>query len=206
MPRFLPPRLLGLRLAGLAALAAAALVLSLITGPSGIDAHGSLNALFGDPDSMARVVLLDLRLPRVLAAFGVGAVLALSGVLLQTLFRNPLADPYVLGVSGGASVGALLAMLTGAGFLATQSGALLGAFAAMLLVQALGRGGSTRLLLTGVITASACGALVSVLLAVADAGQLRGMVFWLAGDLGWAQSPWLGIGVALAAVTASVLL
>ena len=66
--------------------------------------------------------MLEVRLPRVLAAFGVGSLLALAGVLLQALFRNPLADPYVLGVSGGAAVGALLAMIAGAGGVVVQCG------------------------------------------------------------------------------------
>jgi iron complex transport system permease protein len=144
--------------------------------------------------------MMEIRLPRVVAAFGVGGMLALAGVLLQALFRNPLADPYVLGVSGGATVGALLAMMAGAAAIGVQSSAIAGAVAAMALVYALARGGGTsRLLLTGVVIASGCGALMSVLLALADTGQLRGMVFWVAGDLGWALSPWSNVAAALAA-------
>jgi iron complex transport system permease protein len=127
--------------------------------------------------------------------------------LLQALFRNPLADPYVLGVSGGAAVGALLAMLAGAAVVFVQSAAILGALGAVACVYLLARGGGTsRLLLTGVVLASACGALISVLLAVADSMRLRGMVFWLAGDLGWAQSPALSVFAALLAVILAVLL
>jgi len=127
-----------------------------------------------------------------------GSLLALSGVLLQALFRNPLADPYVLGVSGGAAVGALLAMIAGAAAIVVQSAAVGGALAAVGLVYLLARGGGTpRLLLTGVVLASACGALVSVLLALADSSRVRGMVFWLAGDLEWAVQPWLSAGAAV---------
>ena len=101
------------RLALLLLLAALVFVAALLTGSSGIGAGRALGALFGAGDEATRSVLLTVRLPRVLAAFGVGSLLALAGVLLQALFRNPLADPYVLGVSGGAAVGALLAMMAG---------------------------------------------------------------------------------------------
>jgi iron complex transport system permease protein len=142
----------------------------------------------------------------VLAGFGVGGLLALSGVLLQALFRNPLADPYVLGVSGGAAVGALLAMIAGAAALVVQSAAAVGALGAVGVVYLLARGGGTpRLLLTGVVLASACGALVSVLLALADTSRVRGMVFWLAGDLEWATNPWLSAGTAFLAVGVALL-
>src|SRR4029077_6663975 len=128
-----------------------------------------------------------------------------SGVLLQALFRNSLADPYVLGVSGGAAVGALLAMIAGAAAILVQSAAVAGALGAVALVYLLARGGGTpRLLLTGVVLASACGALVSVLLALADSSRVRGMVFWLAGDLEWGVRPWLSAGAALLAVAVAI--
>src|SRR5438445_1799272 len=187
----------------LAALAAVVFLAALLIGSSGIGVRRALEALGGSGDAATRSVLLGVRLPRVLAAFGVGSLLALAGVLLQARFRNPLADPYVLGVSGGAAVGAILAMIAGAAAVGVQSGAILGALGAVALVHLLARGGGTsRLLLTGVVIASACGALVSVLLALADSGRLRGMVFWLAGDLGWALSPWSSV---LAAVFAACL-
>jgi iron complex transport system permease protein len=158
-------------------LAAAICLASLLSGGSGITARQAISALFGAGDESARSVMMEVRVPRLLAAFGVGGLLALSGVLLQALFRNPLADPYVLGVSGGASVGALIAMIAGAAAFGVQSGAIAGALAAVVVVYVLARGGgNSRLLLTGVVIASACGALVSVLLALADSGQLRGMV------------------------------
>ena len=190
----------------LVVLAAAVFVLALLVGSSGTGLRGSLAALAGSGDAATRTVLLAVRLPRVLAAFGVGSLLALSGVLLQALFRNPLADPYVLGVSGGAAVGALLAMMAGATAFAVQSGAIGGALVAVVAVYLLARsGGTPRLLLTGVVLASACGALVSVLLALADTSRVRGMVFWLAGDLEWAVTPWASAMAAAAAVAAAVL-
>src|SRR5438105_4920315 len=134
----------------LAALAAAVFVAALLIGSSGIGVSRALAALLGSGDPTTRSVLIAVRLPRVLAAFGVGSLLALSGVLLQALFRNSLADPYVLGVSGGAAVGALLAMIAGAAALVVQSAAVAGALGAVGTVYLLSRGGGTpRLLLTG---------------------------------------------------------
>lgn len=190
----------------LAALAATAFCLTLLTGSAGLGPGRALGALLGHGDEFSRLIVWTVRLPRATAAFAVGALLALAGVLLQALFRNPLADPLVLGVSGGAAVGALAGMLIGAGsgplhLYATAGGAGVG-----LIVLLLGRGGgATRLLLCGVVLASACGALITVMLTLADNGQLRGMVFWLAGDLSWAQHPGielLAAGIAL--VTAAL--
>ena len=190
----------------LAVLAAGVFCVALLVGSSGTGVRGALAALTGSGDEATRTVLLAVRLPRVLAAFGVGSLLALAGVLLQALFRNPLADPYVLGVSGGAAVGALLAMMAGAAALTVQSAALGGALTAVVTVYLLARsGGTPRLLLTGVVLASACGALVSVLLSLADTSHVRGMVFWLAGDLEWAVTPWASGAAAVLAVVAAVL-
>jgi iron complex transport system permease protein len=187
-------------------LAAAVFLAALLGGSSGLEWHRLARVLVGDGDEAARSILLDVRLPRVLAAYGVGGLLALTGVLLQALFRNPLADPYVLGVSGGAAVGALLALLAGASALAVQSAAGAGALAAVATVFVLARGGGTpRLLLTGVVLASACGALVSVLLSLASTANVRGMVFWLAGDLEWAFNPWVSAVTAVGAVALAVL-
>jgi iron complex transport system permease protein len=195
------------RALALLALALAVIALSLFVGSAEITVRQALDALRGGTDVAARSVMLELRLPRMLAAFGVGSLLALAGVLLQALFRNPLADPYVLGVSGGAAVGALLAMVTGVSIGLVQSSAVAGALIAVLAVYALGRGGgSARLLLTGVVLASICGSLVSVLLAAADTTHVRGMVFWLAGDLSWVGSPVLSVLVALVAAAAAVML
>jgi iron complex transport system permease protein len=191
----------------LLALAAAVFFASLLVGSSGIGAGRVVRALFGGGDDAARNVVTIVRLPRILAAFGVGSLLALAGVLLQALFRNPLADPYVLGVSGGAAVGALLAMIAGAAALSVQLSAVAGAVSAVAIVYFLARGGGTpRLLLTGVVLASACGAVISVLLALADSSRVRGMVFWLAGDLEWAFNPWASALAALAAIVVALLI
>ena len=189
-----------LRFAILVVIAAVIAAASLVAGSTDIPVHSAIAALFGDLAEPARTVVQELRLPRVLSAFGIGALLAVAGVLLQALFRNPLADSYVLGVSGGASLGALLAMLLGSSLWLVQSAAATGAVLTTLLVLALAHGGATiRVLLTGVVVASACGALVTLVLVLADNGQLRGMMFWLAGDLGWAARPWTMAGAALLA-------
>jgi len=126
---------------------------------------------------------------------------------MQVLLRNPLADPYVLGISGGAGCGALFAILLGLPALGIDGLAFAGALGAMFLVFGLAHGdGSwtqTRLLLTGVIVAAGCGALVALMLAIAPEDRLRGMLYWLMGDLAQA-SGWLPgllalvIGLALA--------
>jgi iron complex transport system permease protein len=190
----------------LAVASATAVAASLALGSSGLDAPWDRLAS-GDP--LMRTIGWELRLPRALAAFGAGAVLALAGVLMQALLRNPLADPYVLGISGGAAVGALGLMLAGAAGLAVDAGAAAGAFGAMLLVFAVahGPGGwtTTRLLLTGVVVAAGCGAIVSLLLSLSDDLRLRGMLFWLLGDFGYVRTPWWLLALALAAIPACLL-
>jgi iron complex transport system permease protein len=195
------------RFAALLGCAALVAVLGLVAGSTDIGIGPALSALGGNATEPARTVVMDLRLPRLLSAFGIGALLAVAGVLLQALFRNPLADSYVLGVSGGSALGALLAMLAGAALWIVQTAAAAGAVLTTLLVLALARGGATvRVLLTGVVIASACGALVTLVLVLADNGQLRGMMFWLAGDLGWAAHPWVMTGCALLATVAAALI
>jgi iron complex transport system permease protein len=200
IPRFRQPRL---ALLLLAAIAVASIVLAVSTGSAGPGPIALWRELYAGTDPLARELVTGLRLPRALNAFGAGALLALAGVCMQVLLRNPLADPYVLGVSGGAAVGALGAMLLGLGTLAVQGGATGGALLATLLVFALahGRGGwtSSRLLLTGVVLAAGFGALVALLLSLGDPTRLRGMLFWLMGDLAYAGSPvWLLALVAVA--------
>ena len=190
----------------LIAASVAAIAASLTLGSSGIDAPWDRLAA---GDRLMQTIVWELRLPRALAAFGTGVVLALAGVLMQALLRNPLADPYVLGVSGGAAVGALGLMLAGAAGLAVDIGAAVGAFGAMLLVFAVahGAGGwtTTRLLLTGVVVAAGCGAIVSLLLSLSDDLRLRGMLFWLLGDFGYVQTPWWLLALALVAIPACLL-
>lgn len=154
-------------------------------------------ALAGAAPDLASAAILELRLPRAIAAFSVGGMLALSGSLLQVLLRNPLADPYILGISGGAAAAALSALLLGLSGFWVNTGALAGALLSMVLVFGLSRTGgawtSNRLLLTGVVIAAGWGALVSLLLALAPTAPLQGMIFWLLGDLSYSRTPALGV-------------
>jgi iron complex transport system permease protein len=152
-------------------------------------------ALSGAPEN----TFWTLRAPRVAAGFVVGALLALSGLALQVLLRNPLADPYVLGTSGGAAVGSVGALvLFGTGL---WLGASLGALASGLLLMWLARGAlrgvhahheddaSARLILTGAMIAAVLGAATTLLLTLTPDNQLRGAIFWLMGDLAGAEMP-----------------
>lgn len=180
-------------LAVLAGLAQLSIALALMVGSIAIGPAEVLAILFGNGHGMASDVVRSLRLPRALTGFACGGLLALAGALLQVLLRNPLADPYVLGISGGAGIGALLAIVLGLGIAGINGLAFGGAFGAMLLVFGLahGEGGWTqsRLLLTGVIVAAGCGAVVTLLLALAPEDRLRGMLFWLMGDLSQSGDP-----------------
>jgi iron complex transport system permease protein len=190
-------------LAALVLLALASFWAALAAGSIPVAATDVLAAVLGQ-DAPGADIVRQLRLPRALAGFACGGLLALAGALMQVLLRNPLADPYILGISGGAGVGALFAIMVGMSTLGIDGLAFTGALGAMLLVFGLAHGdGSwtqTRLLLTGVIVAAGCGALISLMLAIAPEDRLRGMLFWLTGDLGQAASPWpptLALAVAL---------
>lgn len=180
-------------LCALAAAALLAVVAALSIGSAIPDPVQFWTEALRDEHSLARTLAMELRLPRALQAFAIGAMLALAGVLMQVLLRNPLADPYILGVSGGASVAALAVMLAGLGGWWIEIGAALGALLATSLVFTLAHGSGawtpTRLLLTGVVVAAGCGALVSLMLALGPESKLRGMVFWLIGDLSHTSAP-----------------
>lgn len=156
-------------------------------------------------------VFWTLRVPRVLAGFVVGGLLSLAGLAMQVLLRNPLADPYVLGTSGGAAVGSVAALVLFGG--AMWLGASLGALGAGLLLMWLARGAlrgvhahheddaSSRLILTGAMIASVLGAATTLLLTLTPDNRLRGAIFWLVGDLSGAEMPVVGsvmLGVFLA--------
>ena len=141
----------------------------------------------GSVSNADAAIIYQLRLPRVLAAFAVGGLLAMSGALLQVLTRNPLAEPSVLGVSGGASVGALaVLMMGGAGTIWVAGGAWIGAVVVMLLLWLLVGGYSahpSRMLLAGVMIATACGAISTLMITFASNVVMPGMIHWLMGDL-----------------------
>jgi iron complex transport system permease protein len=161
------------------------------------------------------MIVIDIRLPRILLSIVVGASLAVAGTSFQALLRNPLADPYVLGVSSGASLGAILTLIAepylavplAFAAVATPIGASLGAAATVTAVYFLGRRDgqldSNTLLLSGIISTSFLSAIIMFLITtLAGRGDLRGMSFWLMGDLSSSLQPslhWvLGIGFLVA--------
>ena len=182
-----------------------ACVLALVAGDMPIGLTEVFAALTGG-EGMAADIIRELRLPRAVAAFVCGGLLATAGALMQVLLRNPLADPYILGISGGAAVGALLGMTLGVAALAVDALAFGGALTAMLLVFGLAHGdGSwtqTRLLLTGVIDAAGCGAAVSLMLALAPDTRVMSMLFWMMGDVSAAARPWPAVLVLVLALAA----
>ena len=157
----------------------------------------------GDTVSQAQVILFDIRLPRILLALLVGAILASTGAVMQGLFRNPLADPSLIGVSGGASVGAsLMIVLAGGavesgllmGLSLVALGAFVGGFAATILVYRLATSGIgtsvTTMLLAGIAIGALAGALNSLLSYFADNDMLRQISLWQMGNLSaanWAK-------------------
>ena len=159
-------------------------------------------------DGAAHDVIWKVRAPRVFAAFACGGLLALAGTLLQVLLRNALADPYVLGVSSGASLGALLAIAVGAGAAAMSVAAFAGAAAAIVVVFGLtyrsGDWNVYRLLLTGVVLSAGLSALISLTLVLAPDAQVKGMLFWLMGDLSQVASALPG-WIVLIALTAGAV-
>jgi len=161
-----------------------------------------------DPASDFGDLLWRIRLPRAVAAWTVGALLSLSGCLMQVLLRNPLADPYILGVSGGASFAALLGMSLGVAGALLPALAWAGALLSILIVFGLARGegpwSGTRLLLTGVVTAAGWSALISLLLTLGPDGSLRGMLFWLIGDLSYSRLPAWALIILLGIFAASL--
>jgi iron complex transport system permease protein len=178
-------------------LALLSLLLSLVSGSVAISWQDLLAVLSGNGDTLATQLIMELRWPRAVAAFTTGALLSVAGALMQVLLRNPLADPYVLGISGGAATGALLALLLGLGSLGLHSAAFCGALFSMLLVFGLSHGSgnwtTSRLLLTGVVIAAGWGAIIGFLLALSPEQGLRGMLFWLMGDLSYAPFPVTGL-------------
>ncbi|MEE8482258.1 MAG: iron ABC transporter permease [Acidiferrobacterales bacterium] len=186
----------------LLALAITCVFISLGIGSVDIELSKVWTDIMTGDDSTAKQIVLELRLPRTLTAFAVGGLLALAGALLQVLLRNPLADPYILGVSGGAAVATLTAMLAGFSGGWLTGSAFVGSLVSIALVFGISRAGSgdtrLKLLLTGVIIAAGWGALISLILSISPSRQLYSMLFWLMGDLSYAQMPTLGIVVLIA--------
>jgi ABC-type Fe3+-siderophore transport system permease subunit len=185
------------RLALLAACVVAALLFSLCVGAAGLALSDVVRALAGKGDAAARTIVLDLRLPRALLALLVGGGLGLAGAVFQALLRNPLADPYILGVSGGAAAGAVAALALGLTLttpyalpLAALAGAALAVAVVFRVAMAAARSLDTRvLLLAGVVVAAFFNAVILLVLSLARLETFRSAIFWMLGSLSGASWP-----------------
>ncbi|MCB1662280.1 MAG: iron ABC transporter permease [Pseudomonadales bacterium] len=168
------------------------LIVSVSSGSMTLTFGQLWQALTTGSESLAHTLIWELRIPRAITAFMVGAMLSIAGALMQVILRNPLADPYILGVSGGASVAALLAMLAGIASIGVSLSAFFGALLSTLLVFGIAHGTGSwspmKVLLTGVVLASGWGALISLILAISPDQGLRSMLYWLMGDFGYSSS------------------
>ena len=163
------------------------LLASLALGSYSIPIENLPAILTGEQTDTDAQIVMELRWPRTLTAFVTGGLLGLAGALMQVLLRNPLADPYILGISGGAASGALLAITFGLGNEWVNGSAFSGAMFSMLLVYLLsrtqGQNSQFHLLLSGVVLAAGWGALINVLLILSNSQNVHSMLFWLMGDL-----------------------
>ena len=183
----------------LAVAAAAALAF----GTIGLSPRETLRAVFGQGDATSVFVVRGLRLPRTVLAMLLGAGLGISGAALQGVLRNPLAEPYLLGVSGGAAVGAVLAVSAGVAFALVPVAAFAGAIAAVTIALSVARATHARgdprvLVMAGVVVGAFANAAIMVLMANADASVLRNAVWWMMGsvaDATWTQNAWLAVYV-----------
>ena len=183
----------------------AAAALGLTIGTIRVPLSAIWDALRGVGEPGTMMVVRNLRLPRVTVAVLVGAGLGLSGAALQGTMRNPLAEPYLLGVSGGAAVGAVVASAMGVAAallpLAAFAGAIVAVLAAFFVARATGSRGDPRvLLMAGVVVGAFANAAIMVLLANAEPNTVRNALWWMMGSVGdatWSQSLWLAVYLAV---------
>lgn len=173
-----------------------AVVMGLATGPSGVDLTPIWGFLTGtsDPQSLDIAIIERIRLPRVLMALFCGATLSLGGLVFQALLGNPLAEPYILGISGGSATGAILGILAGFSRIPGVSlTAFAGSMATLGLVLLLSRGdtraGRDAMLLAGVMVNAFCSAIIMFLISISEENKLHDIMFWLMGDLSSADIP-----------------
>jgi iron complex transport system permease protein len=195
--------------------AAAAALLAITTGAARLPLSAVMAAFGGAADAATRTIVLELRLPRVVLALVAGGGLAVAGAVFQALLRNPLAEPYVLGVAGGAAVGAVAALTLGLSAVpaAVPAAALAGAIGAIVLVLRIavqaGRALDTRvLLLAGVVVGAFFNAVILLLLTLADVESFRSAVFWMMGSLAaasWRSAALLSLYVVPAVVVLMAL-
>jgi len=189
-------------LAALAALVPISAIIALLSGSSNVGTDDLLAYFSADITPLTKTILA-LRAERALDGFIVGGLLSMAGALLQVLLRNPLAEPYILGISGGAGVVTLVALLLGISSAWMPLTAFAGALFSTLLVFSISFSNGTwttdRLLLTGVVIAAGWSAIISFLLNISSQQQIQGMLFWLMGDL--SQSSQTAAGLLILPVT-----
>jgi iron complex transport system permease protein len=174
-------------------------VVAIVAGTIDVRVADVWRALFGRGDETAVFVVRELRLPRAVLAALVGAGLGISGAALQGVLRNPLAEPYLLGVSGGAAVGAVTAVIAGLTVALIPIAAFAGAIAAVTVALFVAhathaRGDPRVLVMAGVVVGAFANAAIMVLLSGADASTVRGALWWMMGSVAnatWTQSGWL---------------
>jgi len=207
-----------LLLALLSVIAALLFIASLLVGPANLDLPTALAGLFSKSNPAATLVMCEIRLPRAILGFMIGATLGLSGAVMQGYLRNPLADPAILGVSGAASLGAVLAIYTGLSAmfpLALPLLAISGAVVAVLLLQMLAgtNAGTLTLILAGIAITSLAGALTSLALNLSpNPFAAMEMMFWMMGSLTdrsmqhvWLSAPFMIVGWAMLSILGRAL-
>ena len=176
------------------------MVLGISVGSTGSNFKETLFSLLGieKADAMLETIVWRIRLPRVFLAMLVGAALSLGGLVFQALLRNPLAEPYILGISSGSGIGAILGILTGMSpFPGVSLAAFAGSMATLLLLLFMTSGKTMLkkniLLLSGVMVNAFCGAFIMFLISITQDDRLHNIIFWLMGDLSMADLPqvWL---------------
>ena len=198
------PPVLGKRLLwvtiSLAGLLCAVMVLSISMGSAEIGAGKALRSLFGlqESDPALASILWQIRLPRVLLAALLGATLSMGGLVFQALLRNPLAEPYILGISGGAAIGAIIGILMGfSRFPGVGLLAFAGSMATLLVVLLMSSGKTVMkqdaLLLSGVMVNAFCSAVIMFLVSITQDARLHNILFWLMGDLSMTDLGQVGI-------------
>ncbi len=191
--------------------AAVALLLGVAVGPADLSPLAVWNGLLGDGEAATVAIVRDLRLPRALLAFLVGGSLAVTGAALQALVRNPLADPYLLGLSGGAGLGAVLAVVSHLGGVwSVPLAALAGALIAIALVYRLALvSGSVLdarvLLLSGVVVGAFAASLMGAIISLSPAPEVRNALLWLLGGFDAASWRTLGVFAAYAVVPVAII-
>lgn len=183
-----------------------AFLLSLSVGEVSIPFRDIVSVL-SDKDSMEYGVLSYIRIPRTLLGFAVGGGLSLSGAILQGIYRNPLVEPYTLGISGGASLGVTFAIVSGLHLINTlflPFAGFIGALATLFLVYALsirrGAPDINRMLLIGVMISFISSSLMMFLMSVASSENIHGIVFWTMGSLNESNNVMIGLMVILSVI------